>query len=379
MVDSSQYTPQSLELRRRLAASMLQSGTDFSPVQSPWQGLARVAQAGIGGYNLYRADQQEAGQQAASDQALLATLGGGGGADPAAMGGAAPVAGAQPGATGGGQRQRFSSPDQVPPELKRRIAALLANPSTRQMGLALIKQISTPALETDKSADLQAFGQYRRDAAAAGQPEPSYADFLRFKNGLDISRAAAGRSTTNVTVSTGSKEFDKQLGGDLAEFVGGGFADVQKNLGQLEEAAQALESGQNITGPEFGIGSAILGDDVMAGIAPGATDIREQVEEVAQRNLRLVLGAQFTQQEGDRLIARAFNKNLPEKANAARVRNLMASIEAAARQKAAAAQYLQKNGTLAGFDGAAGLTLDDIAADFDRRNGGAQVDPMGLR
>jgi hypothetical protein len=39
-------------LRRKLAAALLQQGTDVSPVAHPMQGLARMLQAGMGGYEL---------------------------------------------------------------------------------------------------------------------------------------------------------------------------------------------------------------------------------------------------------------------------------------------------------------------------------------
>ena len=77
----------------------------------------------------------------------------------------------------------------------------------------------------------------------------------------------------------------------------------------------------------------------------------EAVEEVVQRNLRIVLGAQFTQKEGERLIARAFNPRLEEPENAKRVRRLITQIRTAAQQKQAASDYFEANGTLVGFKG----------------------------
>ncbi|MBX4899165.1 hypothetical protein HJA83_14285 [Rhizobium bangladeshense] len=44
--------------RRRLAYAMLQQGMDASPVQSPWQGAARLAQALMGGLAIRQADQE---------------------------------------------------------------------------------------------------------------------------------------------------------------------------------------------------------------------------------------------------------------------------------------------------------------------------------
>ncbi|ARQ09222.1 hypothetical protein NXC12_CH01144 [Rhizobium etli] len=44
--------------RKRLAYAMLQQGMDASPVQSPWQGAARLAQALMGGLTIRQQDEE---------------------------------------------------------------------------------------------------------------------------------------------------------------------------------------------------------------------------------------------------------------------------------------------------------------------------------
>jgi hypothetical protein len=73
-----------LSLRRRLAASMLQQGTDTSPIQSPWQGAARMAQALIGGGQIGQMREEESLEKAAYQQQLAGILGGGSPTAPAA-------------------------------------------------------------------------------------------------------------------------------------------------------------------------------------------------------------------------------------------------------------------------------------------------------
>jgi len=63
------------------------------------------------------------------------------------------------------------------------------------------------------------------------------------------------------------------------------------------------------------------------------------------------LGPQFTEKEGERLIARAYNPRLSEKENVKRVRRLIDQIKSAAKAKGDAADYFEKNGTLAGYKG----------------------------
>jgi hypothetical protein len=45
--------------QRSFAQKLLAQGTDTSPIQSPWQGVGRLAQALVGGYGLYKADSDE--------------------------------------------------------------------------------------------------------------------------------------------------------------------------------------------------------------------------------------------------------------------------------------------------------------------------------
>lgn len=70
-------TPKSIERRRKMAESLMASGMDTSPIASPWQGAARMAQALVGGISQRKADQQEAeGQQSARDAMTKALMGG---------------------------------------------------------------------------------------------------------------------------------------------------------------------------------------------------------------------------------------------------------------------------------------------------------------
>lgn len=83
-VDSGTYTPGTLATRQRLAEAMLAQGMDTGPIGSPWQGLARIANAMMGGYNLNKLGEQENQQTAAANEALLGFLGGGSGEGAAA-------------------------------------------------------------------------------------------------------------------------------------------------------------------------------------------------------------------------------------------------------------------------------------------------------
>lgn len=159
------------------------------------------------------------------------------------------------------------------------------------------------------------------------------------------------KRSTGTTVNVGTKgqtEFDKVFAKEAAEFMAlGGFADVEKSLDQLKNVSKALESGRELTGPVVGN----VPDFVNQFINPEAIDVREQVEEVAQRNLRVILGGQFSEKEGENLIKRAFNPRLGQKENKRRVDRLIKQISDAALAKQESIKYFQLNGTLKGFTG----------------------------
>lgn len=199
---------------------------------------------------------------------------------------------------------------------------------------------------------------------------------------------AAGRAGGAVTgarsagASPGQKAIDTAFGQEYAAFnASGGFADVQKSLSQLASAAEKLDEKGNISGPVVGNVPDFIGGFVN----PEAIATREEIQEVAQRNLRLVLGAQFTEKEGDKLIQRVFNPSLQEGTNKERVRLLAEQIATAAAAKQEAGQYFDQNGTLAGFQGKL-YTINDFVEGIDlfdkkakQQEGAAKPDKEGWR
>ena len=100
--------------RRLLAAQLMQkNGSDTSPIQSPWQGAARMVQAALGGWDEGQLNKQAAAGAKANSDALAAALGGmGGAAAPAAGGGSVtetPAASADAGASSGSSLPAMAS------------------------------------------------------------------------------------------------------------------------------------------------------------------------------------------------------------------------------------------------------------------------------
>lgn len=177
---------------------------------------------------------------------------------------------------------------------------------------------------------------------------------------------------SGVTVNVGGQNstfyeaLDKAFAPEFIAWQNTG-ADAVKQIDTLEGVLAQLESGERLTGPVLGMAP----DMVQTLFAPEALDARQRVEEVVQRNLRTILGAQFTEKEGERLIARAYNQSLRPEQNAARLRALVAQMRAAAQAKQAMVEYVKKNGTLYGYDGPQpSVGMFDAALDqMDARQG----------
>jgi hypothetical protein len=158
-------------------------------------------------------------------------------------------------------------------------------------------------------------------------------------------RVNMGGGGLNLTPA--QEAIDKKFADTYFDWQAGGGADTVANLAQIGTVLQRLESGQPLTGPMVGIQP----DFVLALTRPDAAGAKEQVQEVVQRNLRVVLGAQFTEKEGNQLISRAYNPTLPPEQNAARLRKLFQQMALSAEQRQAMVQYYEQNGTLRGYKG----------------------------
>jgi hypothetical protein len=188
-------------------------------------------------------------------------------------------------------------------------------------------------------------GEFRAAKAAKDIPETTtLEEYIALKRppGTTVQNILGGDKLT-----PGQSKVDEKFADDYVQWTTGGGQDAAAQIAQLKPVIQALEEGKLITG----VPVAVQPDLLLAMTNPKALQSREQVEEVVQRNLRVILGAQFTEKEGERLIARAFNPKLPPEENAKRLRRLFLQMSSAAEQKNAAAAYFEQNGTLRGFKG----------------------------
>jgi len=195
---------------------------------------------------------------------------------------------------------------------------------------------------------------------------------------MALSQTKAGPT---VQVSYGDKggppkafeKVDDEFAKEAVQWSSGGAADAMKNLTQIRDVItdinMAVSEGRTPSGPLVGIQN----DLVQSFINPEATDIRNRVQEVVQRNLREILGAQFTQAEGLALIERAYNQRLSPEQNLRRLNSLLEQMATAATAKQQMYDYFMDKGTLFGYRAENTLpTLDElhgIMDAFDRQQG----------
>lgn len=142
-------------------------------------------------------------------------------------------------------------------------------------------------LAPESSADLQAYGLYKKQAAEKGeQPLP----FLDFKTKL--AEASASKTTVNTNVNTGEKEYDKALNKDLADV----FLGYQKSGRNAAGALNTLGYLENLTkSPDFysGTGGELVtkGKQALASMGVTAPDSAKPNEVFGALSNKLTLDA----------------------------------------------------------------------------------------
>jgi hypothetical protein len=177
---------------------------------------------------------------------------------------------------------------------------------------------------------------------ATGQP-------VTMENVMKLRQSSATKVNVggDKNLTPGQKKVDEKFADTYVEWQTGGGSDMVGNLAAIGSVLGKLESNQPLTGPMIGIQP----DFVRAIVNPNATDALERVQEVVQRNLRIVLGGAFTEREGAQLITRAYNPSLLPATNAARLRKLFQQMSISAQQRQGMVDFFEENGTLQGYRG----------------------------
>jgi len=187
-----------------------------------------------------------------------------------------------------------------------------------------------------------------------------------------------GEYVDGAGMSVGEKEVDKAYAADHIKWEQQGRGNYAKMEFELNEALNALENEENITGKLVGSVLNTTGGELTY---PRAKAVQDYVLTTVQKSLRETLGAQFTEIEGKMLMDRAYNPLLSQAENAKRVRRLLGEIKSAKQSKEAMAKYWKENnGSLVGYTGpsvrsAFGLPETPDETQVAPEGGGATINP----
>ena len=193
---------------------------------------------------------------------------------------------------------------------------------------------------------------------------------------LELAKQQQAFTQAKPKLSKGQESVDQKFATELVNFkLKGGFRNIEKSLEQLTEARDELASGKNLTG--FVQGQTKFFREIFN---PESIAVQEAIEEVTQKNLKLILGGQFSEREGKQLIERAFNPRLSEAENFKRVDRLVRQIAGAAQAKREAIEFFEANNqSLLGFEGKLFTSANEFLAEVPESIKGRTRGGQGLQ
>lgn len=385
-----------LEARQKAAADAAAQATQLQqPIADPWQGASHIAGVLAGGLNEARADAaaadarnrlaeikagidwtkgptaEQIGELSTLDSELADKLGMKAYEEAIASRGREDEQ-----AFTAGESQLTREQQRTLQEDQQKAAAdLQEDTQTHQVGTA--KTLAeTQSAEQQRQEAAASAEQQRKEAATAAAEErkrlatPSsedakiYDDWENGQFGDPQSPAAIAARDAAIAeahhhdplkpgdmLSPGEAEIDKKFAPEVLDWKTVGGPNAVKATTQTRKAIELLQTKPGITG--F---SAAVADLDPTGVFskwynPDGTVARDAIRETVQMTLRPILGAQFTQQEGEALMNRAFDINLGPEENIRRAKLVLEQVEGIAANKQAMVDYFDQNRTLKGFAG----------------------------
>jgi hypothetical protein len=208
--------------------------------------------------------------------------------------------------------------------------------------------------------------EYEFYQSLSPEKQKVYKELLRLDPDLAYQMSMAekageqGMTTEMGVISPMQLAFDQKAAPILAEFQLNKYGAIQENLQKLNSAIKTLET-QDVTGPVTGA----IPKALQIFVNPEAIGVQEDIASITFQSLKEILGGQFTEEEGKRLIEQSFNPLLDEKVNLKRLKRQQERILKLAESKLRAIEYFNKNGTLKNFDGFIGTeSKGDIEFNF---------------
>jgi muramidase (phage lysozyme) len=161
-----------------------------------------------------------------------------------------------------------------------------------------------------------------------------------------VEAVGMGDGTTTRPVTPGQKKVDEDFAKDFNEWTTGGYATSVKGLEAVNASLKALREEKDLTGPLVGLQP----EAVLSVTNPRALAVKQDLASAIGNTLRATLGPQFTQKEGEDIIARAYDPRLPQEENIKRVERLQKQLERHVKAKQSAAEHFHSRGSLVGWN-----------------------------
>jgi len=165
---------------------------------------------------------------------------------------------------------------------------------------------------------------------------------------FDITEAkrVAG-STAGLDLTDYQRKTDEAFATEAVKFESIEKWQLISNIDKLDQSIDALKESDNLTGPIIGNTPNVI----LAFTNPEAVGLEDDVRSIVYQSLRATLGPQFTEGEGNRLVASTFNQLLGEEVNMKRLERLRAETYNMMKAKEDKIAYLKNVGTLRGYEG----------------------------
>ena len=172
------------------------------------------------------------------------------------------------------------------------------------------------------------------------------------KNIADVSVKEAALGAKATPKVTGQNKQDADYVKDLNDWRGGGKPSFEKNLTRLEEAKAKLEK---YKGGGYGISGPVSGRMPEALRSEESRTLEQDVKAAAQASMKAALGASFTENEGKRIMAAAYDPSLSPEQNIKKIDAAIKELKDTGGSNESRASYFEEHGTLSGWKPGGGM------------------------
>lgn len=229
-----------------------------------------------------------------------------------------------------------------------------------------------PKIDTDNASRVLAGRQAKinellqeQKLMAALQPKPmSKLDAAKIRESEAKAKMYEAKSGPSAAKTEGEKVLDREFAKEYNKWQTGGKVDYVENKKIFEEAIDAIKKDKVDTGLLSGAGSKL------PLVRTNTKQLETRVRKAINGMLRATLGAQFTQDEGERIFSQTFDPSADEEENIKNMQTELAKIEGRAKALEGQGKYFRENKTLTGYEPSDTLTpsIDPTIEQYAKQN-----------